>query len=152
MIELKNAAAGAVLGGSLLFTAGLTMANAQPEEPPAPESDGLVTVLVGGSTTQDSVPVEEAAAAAAGACGSDPAAAVGLAQLADVEGAAQTVCPDVLIVQNTTEPVQAPADGAVESEAPAVPGGEEAAPEEEGSQAPAVPGEGEADIPFNAEG
>lgn len=151
MIELKNAAAGAVLGGSLLFTAGLAMANAQPEEPPA-DPDGLVTVLVAGSTSQDSVPVEEAAAAAAGACGSDPAAAIGLAQLADAEGAAQTVCQDVLIVQNTSEPVQAPAGGAVESEAPAVPGEEEAAPEEEGSQAPAVPGEGEADIPFNAEG
>ena len=151
MIELKNAAAGAVVGGSLLFTAGLTMANAQPEEPPA-DPDGLVTVLVGGSTAHDSVPVEEAAAAAAGACGSDPAAAIGLAQLADAEGAAQTVCQDVLIVQNTSEPVQAPAGGAVESEAPAVPGEEAPAAEEEGSQLPAVPGEGEADIPFNNEG
>ena len=141
MSVVKNVAAGAVLGGSLLFSAGLVIANAQPEEPAAPESDGLVTVLVGGSTAQDSVPVQDAAAEAAGACGSDPAAAVGLAQLADVEGAAQTVCPEVLIVQNASETVQAPADSTVESEVPPIPGEEAPAEPVEGSEAPAVPGE-----------
>ena len=154
MIVLKKAAACAVLGGSLLFTAGLGTAIAQPEEPtqpaePAAGPDGLVTVLVDGLTAQDSVAVADAAAAATAVCGGDPATAVGLAQQVDKTGAEQSVCQNVLIVQNTSEAIAAPTDSTVESEAPAVPG-EEAAPEPvEGSAPPAVPGEGEADIPFN---
>lgn len=149
MSVVKNVAASAVLGGSLLFSAGLVIANAQPEEPSAPDSDGLVTVVVGGSTAQDSVPVEAAAAAAAGACGGDPAAAVGLAQRADVEGAAQAVCPDVLIIQNASETIQVPAESTVESEVPPPPGAEAPAEPVEGSEPPAVPGQDQADIPFN---
>jgi hypothetical protein len=151
MSVLKNAAAGAVLGGSLIFTAGLVVANAQPEEPPT-EPDGLVTVLVGGSTAQDAVPVEAAGAAAAQVCGGDPAAVAGLAQQVDAEGTERSVCPDVLIVQNVSLPAAAPAEQEVETAAPAVPGGEAPAEAPEGSVPPAVPGEGEADIPFNNDG
>ena len=41
MSFVKNAAAGAVLGGSVLFTAGLGVANAQPVET---TPDGLVNI------------------------------------------------------------------------------------------------------------
>ena len=53
----KKAAAGALLGGSLIFTAGLGVAVAQPAEAPEPTEaaeapagpDGLVNLLVGGN-------------------------------------------------------------------------------------------------------
>lgn len=102
---MKNAAAGAVVGGSLLFTAGLVVAHAQPEEEAPATSDGVVSVLVGGATAQDSVPLEEAAAAVTEVCGGDPATIAGLAQQVDTDGASVEVCPDVLIVQNSEVPV-----------------------------------------------
>ena len=77
MNVVKNAAAGAMVGGSLLFTAGLVVAHAQPEEESPVTSDGMVSVLVGGATAQDSVPLEEAAAAVTEVCGGEPASVAG---------------------------------------------------------------------------
>lgn len=151
MSLIKNTAAGAFLGGTLLMTAGLGTAMAQPNEP-QPGSDGLVTVLVDGATAQDSVTLEAAAATAAEACAGDPAAVLGLAQLADTDGSSQAVCANVSIIQNASVPVESPAESTAESETPAVPGEEEAADSGEDAPVPAVPGEGAADIPFNAEG
>ncbi|MDZ4265031.1 MAG: hypothetical protein U1D00_04880 [Mycobacterium sp.] len=133
MSLVKNAAVGAFLGGSLLVTTGLGTAMAQPDEPP-PGPDGLVTVLVDGSTAQDSVSLEDAAAAAAEVCAGDPAAILGLAQLADADGASQTVCANVSIIQNSTVPVQSVPSETVEPETPA------------------VPGDGNSDVPFITEG
>ena len=132
---VKNAAAGAVVGGSLLFTAGLVVAHAQPEEESPVTSDGVVSVLVDGATAQDSVPLEEAAAAVTEVCGGDPASIAGVAQQVDTDGASVEVCPDVLIIQNSDVPVQStPTESTVESEAPAVPGAEEEAAEEEAAE------------------
>jgi len=146
MSFVKNAAAGALLGGSLIFTAGLGVAVAQPTEAPEPTEateapaapanpDGLVNLLVGGKTLLDAVPTEEAAATAAGNCGGDPAADVGLAQQVDTDGSAQTVCEGVVFAQNGDEAVSAAPAG-------------EVAP----TELPAVPGSDSADVPFNAEG
>lgn len=113
-----------------------------------------MTLLIGESTAQQSVPVATAAAVAAEICGGDPAAVVGLGQLVDAEGAGRTVCANVAIVQNSGPPVPAtPAEATVESQAPAVPGGEQEEAEPDGGDeapTPPVPGEGESDIPFNA--
>ncbi len=152
MSLVKNTAASAFLGGTLLMTAGLGTAMSQPDEPP-PGPDGLVTVLVDGATAQDSVALETAAAAAAEACAGDPAAILGLAQQADTDGASQEVCANVSIIQNTSTPTASlPAESTVEAETPAVPGAEEAPAGDEGAPVPAVPGEGAADEPFNTEG
>ncbi len=138
----KKAAAGALLGGSLIFTGGLGVAVAQPSEAPEPTEaaeapagpDGLVNLLVGGKTLLDAVPAEEAATTAAGNCGGDPAAIVALAQQVDTDGSPQTVCEGVVFAQNGDEAAPAPAEGDVPTELPAVPGSDSA------------------DVPFNAEG
>lgn len=120
MSFVKNAAAGAVLGGSLLFTTGLGMAAAQPVEAPAP--DGLVNLSVGDVTLLESVTADTAATAASALCGAVPADVTALATQVDGEGAQQTVCSglpggDLIVAQNasaTTEglpaaPAEAPA-------------------------------------------
>ncbi|WP_263998748.1 hypothetical protein [Mycolicibacterium vanbaalenii] len=84
---VKNAAAGAVLGGSLLFTAGLGMAQAQPAETP----DGLVSLSIGDVTLLESATADKAAAAAAAICGAVPADVSALVAQVDSEGAEQTV-------------------------------------------------------------
>lgn len=63
----KKVAAGAVLGGSLLFTGGLGVASAAPPLPPL--QDGLVNVAVGNVTVAKDVNVDAAAQVAANACG-----------------------------------------------------------------------------------
>ena len=68
---VKNAAAGAVIGGSLLFTAGLGIASAQPLNLP----DGLVNVGVGDVTRpRRRQRGRRAAAVAAAICGIDVSA------------------------------------------------------------------------------
>ena len=127
--NVKNAAAGAVLGGSLLFTAGLGIANAQPVEAP----DGLVNLAVGDVTILESVSAETAATAAGAICGSVPAEVGALAAQVDGEGTAHTVCAglpggDLVLTQNVSASDEQPeatqgsaddaaaTDGAAESE------------------------------------
>ena len=69
MSFVKNATAGAVLGGSLLFTVGLGMAQAQPVDSP----DGLVNLSVGDVTLLESVTADTAATAASALCAEVPA-------------------------------------------------------------------------------
>ena len=64
---VKRASAGAVVGGSLLFTAGLGIASAQPLN----LQDGLVNVAVGDVTILEDVNVGVAATVAAAICGID---------------------------------------------------------------------------------
>ena len=54
---MKNVAAGTVIGGSLLFTAGLGIATAQPETAP----DGLVNVSLGNAGVLEDVKAADAA-------------------------------------------------------------------------------------------
>lgn len=117
---LKNTAAGTILGGGLLMTAGLGLANAQPAETP----DGLVNVAVGDTAILESVDAETAATAAGAICGTSAADVATLATQVDSEGTEQTVCEGLpggaLAI---TDAVPAAAEAPV-AEAPAVtPGG-----------------------------
>lgn len=129
MSFVKNAAAGAVLGGSLLFTAGLGMAAAQPAEAP----DGLVNLSVGDVTLLQSVSADTAATAAGALCGAVPAEVSALATQVDNEGVEQIACSglpggDLVLAQNALA-------------APAAPAGEPA-PQSDTGSAEAEPGGG----------
>jgi hypothetical protein len=108
---VKNAAAGAVLGGSLLFTAGLGMATAQPAQAP----DGLVNLSVGDVTLLESVTADTAATAASALCTSVPGDVSALAAGVDSDGVEQTVCSglpggDLVVTQNASNSSTAPAE------------------------------------------
>lgn len=98
---VKKAAAGAVLGGSLLFTGGMGVASAAP---PVQLQDGLVNVAVGNVTVAKDVNVGVAAQILAAVCGTDVDAAV----LGQVDNTNQVFDPgdctlpggDVLVTQN----------------------------------------------------
>ena len=72
---MKNVAAGTVLGGSLLFAAGLGIATAQPDTAP----DGLVNVTIGNAGVLENVKAADAAQIAAGVCDIDVAQVTTLA-------------------------------------------------------------------------
>ncbi|WP_349269714.1 hypothetical protein MPNTM1_00096 [Mycolicibacterium parafortuitum] len=117
MSFVKNAAAGAVLGGSLLFTAGLGMAQAQPVDAP----DGLVNLSVGDVTLLQGVTADTAATAAGALCGVEPTDVSALASQVDDEGNAQTVCSglpggDLVVAQNTSSAAPAEEGTADDSE------------------------------------
>ena len=116
MSFVKNAAAGAVLGGSVLFTAGLGVANAQPVET-AP--DGLVNIAVGDTTILQGVPTDAAAATAGALCASAPADVNALAEQVDADGTDQTVCAglpggDLMLTQNVSAEMEQPEAGAAD--------------------------------------
>lgn len=104
--NFKTAAVGTVFGGSLLFTAGLGVAGAEPSPaPPAPAPDGLVTVTQGDTAVADGVAIDQAVGVVADLCGANAPNALSLAQQVDIEGGSQVACAglpagDVLIVQN----------------------------------------------------
>ncbi|KWX66042.1 hypothetical protein [Mycobacterium sp. NAZ190054] len=142
MTFVKNAAAGAVLGGSLLFSVGLGAAHAQPAEPaqPAQAADGLVNLAIGEVTLAEGVTVDRAAAAAAAICAAVPADVLTTATQVDGDGVQQTVCSglpggDLVVAQNVAAPA-APA----ESPAPQAPAEESPAPEAPAEE-PATEGE-----------
>lgn len=104
--NIKTVAAGTVFGGSLLLTAGLGVAGAEPAPaPPAPGVDGLVTVVQGQTAVADSVAINEAVATISELCGAGAPNALELAQQVDTQGGSQVVCAglpagDVVIIQN----------------------------------------------------
>jgi hypothetical protein len=109
--NFKTAAVGTLFGGSLLFTAGMGIAGAEPV--PAPAPDGLVNVTVGGTTILDSVPADVASNASAAICGSTAADVNALAQQVDTQGVNQTVCTglpggDLVLAQNVSAGTEAP--------------------------------------------
>ncbi len=99
---MKNVAAGTVLGGSLLFTAGLGIATAQPGNAPAP--DGLVNVTLGSAGVLEDVKTADAATIAAGVCDLEAGQVTRLVESTDTDGTEQSVCNNslgsVLIQQN----------------------------------------------------
>ena len=110
MSFVKNAVAGAVLGGSVLFTAGLGVANAQPVET---TPDGLVNIAVGDTTILQGVPTDAAAATAGALCGSAPEDVNALAEQVDADGTDQTVCAglpggDLMLTQNVSAEAEQP--------------------------------------------
>ena len=129
---MKNVAAGTVIGGSLLFTAGLGIATAQPETAP----DGLVNVSIGEAGVLEDVKATDAAQIAAGVCDIEVSPVNALAESTDAEGTEQSVCTNslgsVLIQQNGPGQSES-APGHVEG----LPGQDEGAPTTE----PATPQE-----------
>jgi hypothetical protein len=99
---MKNVAAGTAIGGSLLFTAGLGIAAAQPDIAPAP--DGLVNVSLGNAGVLEDVKAADAAQIAAGVCDIEVNQVTTMAETTEADGTEQTVCTNslgsVLIQQN----------------------------------------------------
>jgi hypothetical protein len=103
---VKTAAAGSLVGGSLILTAGLGIANAQPLN----LQDGLVNVGVGDVTILEDVNVGVAATVAAAICGINVSDVNVLATQVDADEGQQTVCTvpggDVVLTQNAGTPGQ----------------------------------------------
>lgn len=85
---MTKAAAGAVLGGSLLFTGGMGIAQAAP--PVTNVQDGLVNVGIGNVTVLRNVDVQVAAAVAAAVCPSVNATTAVLGDISAVDQGGQT--------------------------------------------------------------
>ena len=103
---VKSVAAGTLVGGSLLFTAGLGIASAQPLN----LQDGLVNVAVGDVTILEDVNVGVGATVAAAICGINVSDVNVLAEQVDADEGQRTVCNvtggDVLLSQNAGTPGQ----------------------------------------------
>ncbi|ORB28777.1 hypothetical protein [Mycolicibacterium parafortuitum] len=141
MSFVKNAAAGAVFGGSLLFTAGLGMAQAQPVDTP----DGLVNLSVGDVTLLQGVTADTAATAASALCGVEATDVSALAGQVDDEGTAQTVCSglpggDLVVAQNATSAESAPADEGAAEDSESGSATQSPTGSGEGFEPPAAPG------------
>ena len=97
---VKTTAVGAAIGGSLLFTAGLGIATAQPQTAP----DGLVNVSIGEAGVLEDVKAADAAQIAAGVCDIEVGPVNALAESTDTKGTEQSVCTNslgsVMIQQN----------------------------------------------------
>ncbi|KUH81577.1 MULTISPECIES: hypothetical protein [unclassified Mycobacterium] len=123
---VKRASAGAVMGGSLLFTAGLGIAQAQPLN----LQDGLVNVAVGDVTILEDVNVGVAANVAAAICGLEVGPVNVLAESVDADGGTETVCDvtggPINLTQNAGTPGQsgqAPGGGPAQAPGNPTPGG-----------------------------
>jgi hypothetical protein len=84
---VRNTAAGAVLGGSLLFTAGVGLAAAAP-----PSANNAVDLAIGTIKILQNASLDTAASVAGAVCNINTAQANSLAQRATTESSAQTVC------------------------------------------------------------
>jgi hypothetical protein len=101
--KLRAVVVGAAFGGSLLCTAGLGVAAAEPE--PDPAGDGLVTVMQGETAVAEAVSPDEAVTTVTQICGVADPDATNMAKLVDVDGVSHTACTglpdgDVTVVQN----------------------------------------------------
>lgn len=127
--NVMTATVGTLFGGSLLFTAGLGVAGAEPM--PVDVPDGLVSVTVGGTPILENVPADIAANASMAICGPTAGDAATLAQQVDADGAEQTVCTglpggDLVVTQNVSAESTSPSPVVPETEA----GASESAPAE----------------------
>jgi hypothetical protein len=83
---VRNAAAGAVLGGSLLATAGLGVASA------APPSGNAVDLAIGNIKILQNASLDQAVSVAGAMCNINASQATSLAQQAATQNNAQTIC------------------------------------------------------------
>ena len=155
--NITTAAVGTLFGGSLLFTAGLGIAGAEPT--PVDVPDGLVSVTVGGTPILENVPADVAANASAAICGPAVADTGALAQQVDAEGVEQTVCTglpggDLVVTQNvsveSTSPVVPETEAGTGESAPAD-AAEAPADEAESSTEGDLNGAGAAEAPAESE-
>lgn len=90
---VKTATAGAMLGGSLLFTVGLGIANAAPDT----LGDGKVNLTLGNVSVLENVDTAAAAQIAAGVCDTtDTSSLTTAVQGVDTNGADHVVCTNNL--------------------------------------------------------
>ncbi|MFN6545795.1 hypothetical protein [Mycolicibacterium nivoides] len=90
---VKTATAGAMLGGSLLFTVGLGIANAAPDT----LGDGKVNLTLGNVSVLENVDTAAAAQIAAGVCeNTDTSSLTTAVQGVDTNGADHVVCTNNL--------------------------------------------------------
>jgi hypothetical protein len=92
MNVLKTAAAGTIVGGSLLFTIGLGLAGAQPDT----ANDGQVNVSIGNVGVLEDVAVASAAELAAAVCDLEVGPVNEQVTTVDADGVEQTVCTNNL--------------------------------------------------------
>ncbi|MCV7221907.1 hypothetical protein [Mycolicibacterium elephantis] len=121
---VKRASTGAVIGGSLLFTAGLGLASAQPLN----LQDGLVNVGVGDVTILEDVNVGVAATVAAAVCDVADIGSINVLAEAVDSGTSpsETVCDvpggEITLTQNAGTPGQSgQAPGGCPAQAPGNP-------------------------------
>jgi len=103
-VDCKWAALGTVLVATLLFPAGLGVAQAEPA-PSLPGPDGHINVVVGGATFLDSVPDTQAVQAVTGICTLPAPAVDAMVAQVDAAGGSLTACTgrsdgDVVLAQN----------------------------------------------------
>jgi hypothetical protein len=89
---VKRATAGAALGGSLFFTAGLGIALAQPDT----ADDDLVNLTIGNVSTLEDVNIAAAAQIAAAVCGVDVGPVTTSVEGVDTTGTETVVCTNNL--------------------------------------------------------
>jgi hypothetical protein len=137
---VKTATAGAMLGGSLLFTVGMGIANAAPDT----LGDGKVNLTLGNVSVLENVDTAAAAQIAAGVCeNTDTSSLTTAVQGVDTNGADHVVCTNNLgtisFSQNgaTERPGNAAQGTAPHSVAPTTapmaPGGSQSSSDSEGS-------------------
>lgn len=138
---VKTATAGAMLGGSLLFTVGLGIAQAAPDT----AGDGKVNLTLGNVSVLQNVDDAAAAQIAAGVCeNTDTASLTTAVQGVDANGTDHVVCTNNLgtisFSQNGSaeRPGNAPQGAGPQSLAPTtapttVPGGTHSSPDTDGS-------------------
>ncbi|RWA21897.1 hypothetical protein MELE44368_14475 [Mycolicibacterium elephantis DSM 44368] len=142
---MKNAAAGALMGGSLLFTAGLGVATAQPD---ATQTD-RVNVAIGTAGVLEDVSVTDAAQIAAALCDVEVSQVNSVVESVVTNGDEQVVCTNNLGSVNIQRggPGQSESPGQAESApgAAEVPAAEVPAAEVPAAEAPAAeqPAEGQ---------
>jgi hypothetical protein len=166
--NFKRGAVATVFGGSLLLTAGIGMAGAEPaptpspapapspapSPAPAPVPDGLVSVTQGSTTVVDNAPADVAASAVTQLCGPVTADVTALVQQVDTQGVSQTVCAglpagDVTLAQNAViaSPTFPGVGAAEEAIDPAEEPAAEVPPASEGSTEGDLTGAGAAEPP-----
>ncbi|MGV0872811.1 hypothetical protein [Mycolicibacterium sp. XJ879] len=142
---VRNAAAGALMGGSLLFTAGLGVATAQPDD--AQNNNDRVNVAIGTAGVLENVAVTDAAQIAAALCDVEVAEVNSVTESVLNNGTEQVVCTNNLGSVN----IQPGGPGQSENapgQAEVAPGQAESAP----GQAETAPGAAEAPAEQPAEG
>ncbi|WNG93969.1 hypothetical protein [Mycobacterium sp. ITM-2016-00318] len=89
---MKKTAAGAVMGGALLFTGGMGLATAQPVQ----VQDGLVNLAIGDVALLNDLDVAVAAQIAAAVCGLDVGPVAVLGEAVAAGGPEEVVCTNNL--------------------------------------------------------
>lgn len=112
---VKRMTVGAALGGALLISAGMGVANAEAR-------DGQVDVALGTAGVLDDVPIGAAAQIAASVCDRESGQVTPVAENVDVTGALQNVCNNNLgaieLRQNDADGVAEQQDATEETTAP----------------------------------